>query len=70
METLVQFETAKLAKEKGYNERGIFYQWSDQTGVICVLNYNVKNEWHTQEKYDEIQKRKRVYTITIFCTFS
>ena len=65
METLVQFETAKLAKEKGYNERGIFYQWSDQTGVICVLNYNVKNEWHTQEKYDEIKKRKRVYTITI-----
>lgn len=65
METLVQFETAKLAKEKGYNERSIFYQWSDQKVVKCVLGYSVKNEWHTQEKYDEIEKRKRVYTITI-----
>lgn len=65
MRTVVEFETAILAKEKGYNEGGIFYQWSDQKSPKCVLNYENVNEFHYQEKFDAIEKNKRVFTVTM-----
>jgi len=52
-DTLVQFETAKLAKEKGFGWPTLNYQWTDKKFSQSVINSSSGGRLHIQSQWNE-----------------
>ena len=63
---LTSFETAIVAKDKGFDEYCKYYTWSDsKTGAhVSVVGSSNKGTPCKQEEWDDVEKGKRVYTIS------
>lgn len=69
-ETLISFNTAVLAKEKGFNEPCYYYVWSDSKSkkTLSAIFPTYKKEKHCkQEEWEAINEngKERIYTICI-----
>ena len=64
-EELITYETAVLAKEKGFNEPCMDYCWSDKTLIQSAIGSCTNGIPFKQEQFKDISRKKRVYTICI-----
>jgi len=64
-EELITYNTAKLAKEKGFDEPSRHYIWSDKTTIQNVIESSTRGVPFKQEEFTSVVGRKKVYTISI-----